>query len=118
MAYILSFQRVFHLFIEPHLKFRGHCCVLRRHIPPLARILGATHRIFNRTNNTQPDTAVDFVAQGDVVFVTSNLRYCQGDIHFARPGDIVGLDSAVRFVGIHHGDAVVVQGVKVPPAAE
>jgi hypothetical protein len=41
-----------------------------------------------------------------------NLRYCQCDIHFPRSGNIVGLDSAVCFIGIQHSDAVVIQCVK------
>ena len=107
-----TFQPVLDPLVQPsfELVFLGD--VLARNVAPLARAVGAAHRILNRAHDIEPNAAVSFIPQGDVVFVASDLRYRQRDVHFPRPCDIIGLDDAVSLVRADDGDMVVVQGVK------
>jgi len=69
------------LLVQPRFEANFERRVLRGHVTPLVRAVGTTHRIFDRADDIQPNSAVDFVTQTDVVFVTSALRYRQEHMH-------------------------------------
>jgi hypothetical protein len=70
----------------------------------LGAALAVVHGILDGANDVELRAPVGFVTQGDVVLLPGNL--CGEHHEFARASEIVGLDDAVRLVGIDYGEGL------------